>query len=75
VKRRWEMCEAHAYVLTGDKEKRILESVDEVVFEGDEVNLVNIFGEQKTLRARLTRYDSREGKLFFEAVQRFVSDG
>ncbi|MBW1780291.1 MAG: CooT family nickel-binding protein [Deltaproteobacteria bacterium] len=60
------MCEAHAYIIEDNREKRILESVDVVDFEGDEVRLVNIFGEQKTMRARLARYNSREGKLVFE---------
>ena len=40
------MCEAHAYILNGKEEKKILESVDIVEFDGDEVRLVNIFGEQ-----------------------------
>jgi len=62
------MCEAHAYLLKDNTEKKILESVDLVEFEGDEVRLINIFGEQKTLKARLSRYDSREGKLVFESV-------
>ena len=62
------MCEAHAYILKGKEEKKILESVDLVEFEDDEIRLVNIFGEQKTLRGRLARYDSRRGRLIFEAV-------
>ena len=62
------MCEAHAYLLKGSTEEKILESVDLVEFEGEEVRLINIFGEQKTLKARLSRYNSREGKLVFESV-------
>ena len=62
------MCEAHAYILKDNTEKKILESVDLVEFEGDEVKLVNIFGEQKIMKARLARYNSREGKIIFEAV-------
>ena len=62
------MCEAHAYILKDNTENKILESVDLVEFDGDEVRLVNIFGEQKTLKARLNRYNSREGKIVFEAI-------
>jgi len=62
------MCEAHAYLLKGNTEHKILESVDLVEFEGDEVRLVNIFGEQKILKARLFRYNSREGKLVFQSA-------
>ena len=60
------MCEAHAYILKDKEEEKILESVDLVEFDGDEVKLVNIFGEQKTLRGRLARYDSSGGKIVFE---------
>ena len=62
------MCEAHAYLLKDNIESKILESVDLVEFEDDEVKIVNIFGEQKTIKARLARYNSQEGKIVFEAV-------
>ena len=45
-----------------------MESVDVVELEGDEVKLVNIFGEQKTLKAILKRYNNSEGKIVFEPV-------
>ena len=41
------MCEAHAYIMRNNKEEKILESVDLVELEGEEIRLVNIFGEQK----------------------------
>jgi len=63
------MCEANAYLIRDHQEHKVLESVDLVEFEGDEIRLVNIFGEQKTLNARLTRYSSREGKIVFEAIE------
>jgi predicted RNA-binding protein len=62
------MCEAHAYLMGENEEEKILESVDLVEVEGDSVKLVNIFGEQKSLMARLRRYDSTEGKIVFEAL-------
>jgi len=62
------MCEAHAYIIRDNEEQKILESVDLVEVEGDSVKLINIFGEQKSLTARLRRYDSTEGKIVFEAV-------
>ena len=48
------MCEAHAYLLKDNTEKKILESVDLVEFEGDEVRLVNIFGEEIEIKAKVT---------------------
>lgn len=62
------MCEANAFVLIDGKEEKLLENVDLVSFEGDDVKLVSIFGEQKTLKARLKQYNNTEGKIIFETV-------
>lgn len=62
------MCEAHAYILEEEGEIKILEDVDLIDIADEEVKLVSIFGEQKTLKARLKLYDSREGKIVFEAI-------
>jgi len=62
------MCEAHAFILEDGKEEKILESVDFVELEGDEVKLVSIFGEQKTLKARLKLYDNTRRKILFERL-------
>ena len=61
------MCEAHAFVLKDGTEEQLLESVDEVEVNGDEVRLVNIFGEQKIIKGRIQRYSNREGKIVLEA--------
>jgi len=47
------MCEASAYLLKDGEERLILESVDTLENEGDEISMVNIFGEQKRLKARI----------------------
>jgi predicted RNA-binding protein len=60
------MCEAHAYIVKEGNEEKILEDVDRVEMEGDEIRLVNIFGEQKTLRAKLRLYNSRDRKILLE---------
>ncbi|SPD75109.1 conserved hypothetical protein [uncultured Desulfobacterium sp.] len=62
------MCEAHAYILKNGKEEKVMESVDLVELEGDEARLVNIFGEQKTIKASLKLYSNSEGKIVFEPV-------
>lgn len=62
------MCEANAFILRNGKEEKVLENVDLVELEGDEVRLVNIFGEQKSLKARLKLYNNSEGKIVFEPV-------
>lgn len=61
------MCEAHAFILKNGEEEKVLESVDVVELEGDEVKLVSIFGEQKTLKARLKLYDIPEARLYLKS--------
>jgi predicted RNA-binding protein len=60
------MCEAHAFILKDGEEEMFLESVDLIKFEEDEINLISIFGEQKTLKARLKLYDNTNQKIVFE---------
>jgi predicted RNA-binding protein len=47
------MCEANAYLVDGVKEQLIMESVDKVEPEDTGLRLVNIFGEQKYVQARI----------------------
>ena len=62
------MCEAHAFIIKEGKEEKLLESVDSVRLEGDKAELVNIFGEQKTIRARFKSYNNSERKIVFEPL-------
>ena len=62
------MCEAHAYLLKDRIEEKILESVDLIEIDGEDIKMVNIFGEQKSIRGELTRYDNREGKIIIEPI-------
>ena len=63
------MCEAHAYVLKNGEEEMLLENVDQVEVEGDEIRIISIFGEQKSLRARIRSYSSTERKIVFEVTE------
>jgi predicted RNA-binding protein len=47
------MCEASAYVLRNGQEELLLSEVDIIEPEGDSLRLVNIFGEQKIIKADL----------------------
>jgi len=62
------MCEAHAFVLEDDREVKLLESVDELEVNGEEIRLVNIFGEQKIIKGKLKRYNNSERKILLEAI-------
>jgi predicted RNA-binding protein len=63
------MCEAHAFVLQDDREVKILESVDELEIQGDEIRMINIFGEQKIIKGRLKRYNNSERKILLELLE------
>jgi predicted RNA-binding protein len=60
------MCEAHAYILRNGKEVMLLENVDQVEVEGDEIKMVNIFGEQKILKAKIRSYSNADSKILLE---------
>ena len=62
------MCEAHAYLLKDGKEEKLLENVDELEVEGDNIRMINIFGEQKIVKAKVKRYQNRESKIILEAL-------
>jgi predicted RNA-binding protein len=47
------MCEANAYMIEGDDRRLVMESVDTIEPERDGLRLVNIFGEQKFIKARI----------------------
>ena len=63
------MCEAHAYILRNGQEVKLLENVDQVEVEGDEIKMVNIFGEQKILKARLRSYSNKDSKIVLEGAE------
>jgi predicted RNA-binding protein len=63
------MCEAHAYLLKNGVEEVLLENVDQVEVEGDEVRMINIFGEQKILKALIKSYNNTERKILLEAIK------
>ena len=60
------MCEAHAYLIEGGERKLIMEAVDTVEPEEDGVLLVNIFGEQKFLKARIHSLSLVDNKIFLK---------
>jgi predicted RNA-binding protein len=60
------MCEANAYLVRDDQEQILMEAVDLVKPLGDDQwQLVSIFGEQKTVQARIKRLLLGQHKLLF----------
>ncbi|MCB2225895.1 MAG: CooT family nickel-binding protein [Desulfarculaceae bacterium] len=63
------MCEADAYMVSNGQEDMIMPAVDLVKPEGeDQWHLVSIYGEQKTLRARLHSLPLGQHKLLFAPI-------
>ena len=61
------MCEANAYLIEADDSRLVMEAVDTVEPEGDGIKLVNIFGEQKFLKARIYSLSLVDHKVFLKA--------
>jgi predicted RNA-binding protein len=57
------MCEASAYVLKNGQEELLMADVDVIEPDGDELRLVNIFGEQKLIRADIQRLNLVDHKI------------
>ena len=55
-------------LITAAGETLVMESVDDVLPEGDGLKLVNIFGEQKFLRAVIHSLSLVDHKVFLKAI-------
>jgi len=60
------MCEANAYLLENEKETLLLESVDIIEpLEDGSFRMVNIFGEQKIINAKIHKMELVEHRIVF----------
>jgi predicted RNA-binding protein len=57
------MCEAAAYILKNGQEELLLAEVDIIEPEGNGLRLVNIFGEQKIVKADIHRLNLVDHKI------------
>ena len=62
------MCEASAYIIKDGGQELVLESVDVLENEDGEINMINIFGEQKRLKARIKSLSLVEHKIILEQL-------
>jgi predicted RNA-binding protein len=60
------MCEASAYIVKDGQEELILESVDTLENEDGEIFMINIFGEQKRVKARIKTLSLVDHKIILE---------
>lgn len=62
------MCEANAYLIEDEQPHLIMESVDTVEPEENGLRLVNIFGDQKFVRARIDSLSLVNHKVFLKPL-------
>jgi predicted RNA-binding protein len=62
------MCESAAYILRDGEEELILESIDILENRDGEIGLVNLYGERKTVRARLKVLSLVDHKIILEPL-------
>lgn len=62
------MCDSSAYLLTEGKETLLLEHIDFFELSGDDVLLVDIFGEEKRIKARVKTLSLLEHRIYFEPL-------
>jgi predicted RNA-binding protein len=60
------MCEANAYIIRDGEEELVMEAVDKIEPEGDGLRLVNVFGDQKFLHARIDALSLVNHKIFLK---------
>lgn len=65
------MCEANAYLLTEDgKSDLFMEGVDKVVPQDDgKIFFENIYGERKTIAAKIKKMELVDHKIFLEPLK------
>jgi predicted RNA-binding protein len=61
------MCEASAFIIRDGREELVLESVDILEPENGNIRLVNIFGEQKVLPAKIKKLSLVDHKIILES--------
>ena len=60
------MCESTAYILKNGKEELVFEDVDLLEYSDDGVKMVDIFGEEKTIRAKVKRFSLVDHRIILE---------
>lgn len=62
------MCEANVYIANSGKEELLMERVDRLIPQGGEVFLENIFGQRKTIAARIKELHLVDHRIILERI-------
>jgi predicted RNA-binding protein len=62
------MCDINVFVVKNGVEEKVLENVDLIEEAAEGMRLVNIFGEERMLRAKMVRFDNSNKRMLFRPV-------
>ncbi len=62
------MCESAAYLLKDGREELVLENVDLLESEEGQIKMIDIFGEQRQIKARIKALYLVDHKIILESV-------
>jgi hypothetical protein len=62
------MCDVSVFVIRNGAEEKVLDNVDLIEEGADGMRLVNIFGEERTLRAKMVSYNNSAKRMVFQPV-------
>ena len=60
------MCEANAYLIEDDETRLVMEAVDKVDLEANGLRLVNIYGDQKIVKAVIHSLSLVDHKIYLK---------
>jgi predicted RNA-binding protein len=62
------MCDISVFIVNNGSQEKVLENVDLIEAVEGGMRLVNIFGEEKTLRAKMIRFDNSAKRMLFQPL-------
>ena len=62
------MCDVNVFIRKNGVEEKVLENVDIIEEVSGGMRLVNIFGEEKTLNAKMVSYNNSEKRMIFQSL-------
>ena len=62
------MCDINVFIEKNGTEEKVLENVDLIEEAAGGMRLVNIFGEERTLRAKMVRFDNSQKRMVFQPI-------
>ncbi len=63
------MCEAHAYLIRDSGQEKVMENVVRVAYEGEQIVLTDLFGDEMRLKARIREIALLEHKIYLESPE------